>query len=65
MQGASGVGLAATQLAKVLFKDTKVIVTAGKYVYTCTILPRSYQCSGTWKILSMYHASSLIRVMDN
>ena len=30
IQGASGVGLAAIQLAKVLFKDTKVIVTAGK-----------------------------------
>ena len=30
LQGASGVGLAATQLAKVLFKATKVIATAGK-----------------------------------
>ena len=30
IQGASGIGLAAIQLAKVLFKDTKVIVTAGK-----------------------------------
>ena len=35
IQGASGVGLAATQLAKVLFKATKVIATAGKNRYGC------------------------------
>ena len=32
IQGASGVGLAAIQLAKVLFKATKVIATAGKHI---------------------------------
>ncbi len=59
MQGASGVGLAAIQLCKRLYKDTKVIVTVGTCALCLTVRPMlcgpvangvQWLCRLKWKI---------------